>query len=149
MLIPNGVFNTYYKIADEFLENKFIGEDCKLIFINKEPCTNCVQNVYEDGSNPFTTLCTVCNGKNFIEIETSSIIRLRVYHNYKDWIKIGNVEFTDGKAQIIGYLADSNAVLRASQIKLFKNEMLAYKLSGQIFPHGFGSKYFISYIEKC
>lgn len=151
MIIPSGFFNSYYQAADEFIDNSFIGKDVTVVYETKEDCPNCNQNNYDGSISPFNNgLCPYCGGKSFIETQNTENIRLRVYHNNKSWIKIGNIETADGRAQIIGYASDAQKISQSSYLILFNSPAnLRYKLSSDIFPHGFGNKYFIAFIDKC
>ena len=150
MIIPSGVFTKYFEIADEFINNEFIGKNCKVSYEIQESCPNCNQNTYDGSISSFSNLCPVCNGKTYIITETFEDIRLRIYHSNKDWIKIGNTDKADGKAQIIGFKDDIPKISRANFIYLYSDTglNLKYKISSDIFPHGFNFKYFIAYIER-
>lgn len=147
-MINNAIFTKYYEAADQFIDNLYLGKAVKLYFITKKDCTNCNQNVY-DGNIPFTNLCPYCEGKNYIEEETTKNIRLRVYTVYKDWIKVAGVEFVSGRAQVIGYISDMTSVEQCTKLDIFDGTGLGmtYKLATRCTPHGFGLKYFISHID--
>lgn len=149
-MLNNAIFKIYEEACDLFLENKNIGFDAKLYFIDKKDCTNCNQNVY-DGNIPFTNLCPFCEGKNYIEIETTEIIRVRYYNNPKNWIKISGVDFISGRAQIIFYSKDLDKITKSKKIEIdpASSQNLIYSLSTKCFPHGFGSKYSVAFIDSC
>jgi len=146
--IPSGFFQLYRDGVDELLRNPSIGEDVTLVFVNNKECPNCKNNEYNGtGTIPFSTVCIYCGGSGSIEEQTTEVIRLRVYDNRKNWLKVGNVEFTAGRSQVLGKLEDADKIRRCSHMLVFNQ--YKYKLATDLFPHGFGQTYFVGYIDKC
>jgi hypothetical protein len=161
--LPNGLMDKYYEACDFFLNNDIIGRDCTIIYPPKRTaCTNCVvkpvgsttTNVYRDGGPaPFNfNSCPLCGGNGYKETEVTDTIRLRIYWEKSQWIKIGGAfNIDDAEAMIIGFMADVPKITRAIEILLVKDQTEAvYRatLLGKPYPHGFGrSRYFMAYLK--
>lgn len=153
-LIPNNIFDDYYKVVDELLANEYTSTSVVYYFQKKLACPNCLEgatNVYRPGGPiPFSVgVCPYCGGKNHVyEQTTSSGRRLRVYYNKKEWIQLGSIEFVDGMVQIRGYSSDIPTIKQCDKMKFFKDHDVFYKLNSTPFPYGFGERYFIAYCVK-
>lgn len=153
----------YQEAADLFIDNVNIGVNCTLVYPDKRTeCPNCKINtiggssinVYKTGGPyPFTVgNCQYCQGKGFKTENATEDIRLRIYQNPKNWIKVANIEIVAGRVQVIGYLSDSQKLRRAKEIELVSDQdyqKWKYKLATDIYPHGFGkNRYFLSYLDR-
>lgn len=164
-IIPDELFDDYYEICNEFLNNDYIGKSCTVVYpAQKDVCPNCTvvklasgsTNVYKSGGPyPFTVgLCPYCAGKGYSETETSEEIRLRVYWNKRDWKKISNnIQIPDAEVMTIGFIADMPKCQQASYVLMINEQSnrVAYRftLAGEPFPHGFGKDhYFIAYWKR-
>lgn len=135
-------------MTDEFIDNPNLGKDVTLYFTEKKDCTNCNQNVY-DGTIEFTKLCPYCEGKAYIEVTTTDTMRLRYYNNPRNWVKVSNIQFMDGRAQIIFYSSDLPKLMKCDKLQVRDGLNLFYKLATAAFPHGFGARYSIAFIDTC
>jgi hypothetical protein len=160
--IPEGVFESYQKAADEFILNSNIGVDCKLIYPPKRvACDNCegfrgnAAPAFRNGGVGTGFSCHQCQNSGFKEVEQTENIRLRAYWNQKDWKKVGpQIQVPDAEVMIIGFLSQLNLLLKASKIKLATHLEGEYNwdfaLASEPFPHGFGKKrYFIGYLKRA
>jgi hypothetical protein len=160
--IPSIVFDTYNKIVDYLLDNDNFSRVCTIYYPPiKEPCTNCPKlagtstNVWQGGEPaPFSfNSCQYCGGKGFREKEVTETIRLRIYWQKRDWVKIGNIAVPNATCQVIGYTTDLPKLMTCKFINLISEEHAVekdYKLAAKPFLHGFGkSRYFIAYLEDA
>lgn len=161
--IPSGTFDLYYEVCNELINNNFIGNSCTINYPPRRvSCDNCVtnhfgghsSNVYKPGGPaPFNFgNCPLCGGNGYHEEVDTDTVRLRIYWQRKDWIKIASVVLPDADVQIIGFLTDLPKVRRAAEIILFdkvSNEQWKFALSGEPFPHGFGkNRYFVAFMSR-
>lgn len=161
VVIPDSVWDKYNEACDFFLDNDHIGKSCTIVYPPKKtPCNNCITpvgasntNIYRDGGPaPFNFgSCPVCGGSGYKETESIESIRLRIYWNRKDWIRIaGSIVSDDADVMIIGYMTDIIKVKRASNLILAnENNEAQYRASivGQPTPWGFGRKrYFLAFL---
>jgi hypothetical protein len=96
--------------------------------------------------------CPLCGGNGYKEVETTDSIRLRVYWNRADWIRIaGSVVAEDAEIMVIGFMTDIFKVRKAAHIKLVDdNNEAEYRATvvGKPSPWGFGKdRYFVAYLE--
>ena len=161
--LPDGLIDKYYEVCDFFINNDIIGRACTLVYPPKrEVCTNCTlkpvgatsTNIYRHGGPmPFQFgNCPMCGGNGYKETETLGTIRLRIYWERANWIKIGgSVNIPDAEIMVIGFMADLPKLRQAIEILLAKDQNEAvYKttLVGQPTPHGFGrNKYFMAFLK--
>lgn len=154
-IIPSGIFQTYYDICDDILSNNYLSGNYTLYYPPlKTSCSNCVtgffggisKNVYKHGGPaPFESVCPLCGGNGYKEIESTDSVRLRVYYNPRDWIKIANLNIPKAEVMIIGFMSDIVKIERMNEILLD----VRYRLSSKPVPHGFGkNRYFISFLER-
>lgn len=155
--IPSGAFSQYYDTVDNFYLSNHISEQVKLFYIQRENCPNCIPghpNSYKTGGPiPFSFgPCPYCDGNNFIEITTTENIRLRVYSQKKDFIKIAtNTQIDDGMMQVIGKIENLSKMKKANYFLLYSDTGFGdwyYELSGEPVPFGFGSSQFACYIKR-
>jgi len=159
--IPDGFWDKYYEACDFFIDDNHIGRACTVVYPPKrEACVNCIKpvgtsstNVYRHGGPmPFEFgSCPLCGGNGYKEVETTGDIRLRVYWNRADWIRIaGSIVAEDAEVMIIGYIADITKVKRATHLLLAKdNNEGVYRgsLVGAPTPWGFGrNRYFQAFL---
>lgn len=162
--IPDDIFDTYYEVVDEMIDDYF-GVSCTLIYPPvKSLCPNCIYNSRVGSSSnkykiggpvPFDGgLCPVCDGNGFQEESQEESIMLRCYFDKKSWMKLG-VEFklADGGCVVYGHIRDMNKVQKANEITLNDansgNGVFRYRLSGEPIPHGFKKKkYFIAGMNR-
>jgi len=162
-LIPDSVFTTYKQFADDFISDNF-GVNCKLVYPEKRiVCANCVtspmpgasKNVYRNGGPaPFSFgLCPMCGGEGYSSEETTETIKMRVYFNPKDWVKVANVNTENAMAQTIGFIYDMPKIARANYV-ILNSDQDGYKewkfsLLREPLPHGFKrDRYFVAYWQR-
>ena len=148
------MFDNYYNIVDELLENEHTSDKVIFYFNKRIPCPNCLEgapNTYRTGGPvPFISgVCPYCGGKNHVYNETTQEGRFRIYYNKKEWVRLGSVEFVDGMVQIRGYMSDVPKLKQCEKLRFFKNYNVLYKLNSEPFPYGFGERYFIAYCVKA
>lgn len=161
--IPSGIFNTYYNVVDELIDNNFIGKSCTIYYPPVSvSCDNCTtahfggisKNVYRSGGPaPFNRgSCPLCGGNGTKESETTATLRLRIYWSKKDWVKQGNIQVPEADVMIMGYSTDLSKILNMNYIKLINEQTLLdgnYTLEGTPFYHGFGhNRYFVAYLKQ-
>jgi len=160
--IPSTLIDKYNEACDFFLNDNIIGRDCTIVYPPKRTsCNNCIvrpvgsttTNVYRNGGPaPFNFGgCPLCGGTGYKEIEYTDSIRLRIYWNRADWVKIGNVHVDNADVMVIGFMSDVTKLIRSIEIKLASSQAEAvYRatLVGQPVPHGFyRNRYFIAYLK--
>jgi len=160
--IPDGLWDKYNEAADFFIDNDYIGRLCTIIYPPKRTsCVNCIKpvgasttNVYRHGGPmPFSFGgCPMCGDDGYKEVEYTDTIRLRIYWNRKDWIRIvGNIGVADADAMVIGYMADLPKFSQAVELLLASRQNEAeYRVvvAGKPSPWGFGrSRYFVAFVK--
>ena len=161
--IPDGLFDKYREAADWFIDNDNIGRNCLIIYPPKRTsCDNCITkmigstttSVYRHGGPaPFSFGdCPMCGGNGYSEEESTDTIRLRVYWNRKDWVRITDgIGVDDADVMAIGYMSDISKVKRSIEIKLVSdNNEAEYRatVTGQPTPWGFGrNRYFVVFLK--
>lgn len=160
--IPNLVWDKYYEACDFFLNDNHVGRDCTIVYPPKRiPCNNCIikpvgaasVNVYRTGGPaPFSFgTCPLCGGDGYSETEVTDTIRLRVYWNRSEWLRIGgNINVEDAEAMIIGFMVDLPKVQRATELILVKDNNVNYRvvLMGKPTPWGFGKNRYFTVLVK-
>lgn len=126
--IGSGIFNLYYEASDFFIENPMIGKVLTIVYESREPKSLTYSDTLLDFSE---------------QVKTEDI-KIRMYHNPRDWKKLGYVDMISGRVQVIGYMTDAIKLQRATYMT-YSN--LKYKLGVQPVPHGFGSRYFVAYLD--
>ncbi len=155
-LIPDSLFDDYNTFVDELHTNKFISREVTLFYISTTNCPNCVPghpNMYNGtGPSPFSFgPCPYCNGNNYIEEEKNKVVRLRVYFNRKDFIKVSNTVVEDAEAQIIFKADLLPSIVKAEYISLFSDLDYGdqkFVLAGDPTPFGFGSTQYSAFVRK-
>lgn len=160
--IPNSLFDKYNEACDTFLENPFFSKQVTLIYPSKkEECSNCNTSMIGDSSTntyrhggpmPFGFgSCPLCGGNGLRETEITDTIRLRLYFNRKDWIKVvSGINIPDAAAMIIGYMTDLPKLRKCSEIVVsIDNNQAEFRLNliGVPIPHGFGQRYFLAFLN--
>jgi len=163
--IPDGMMDKYYEACDFFIDNDYIGRACTIVYPPKRvPCDNCIvkpvgtttTNVYRTGGPapfPFGN-CPLCGGNGYSETEITDTIRMRIYWNRSEWMRIGgNIQVEDAEAMAIGYMTDLPKLQRAIEIILIKGTNYAeYRttLAGKPTPWGFGrNRYFVAVFKAA
>lgn len=157
-LIPEDFFDEYYKIVDELYLNNHVSEKVRLYYINRENCPNCVPgnpNMYKSGGPiPFNFgPCPYCDGKNFLESETTEEISLRVYEGGRSnsFIKAGNTTINNSKLYVIGKMESYPKLKKCDYFLLFSNTGFGdwkFTLDSEPLPFGFGSTQFKCFIKS-
>ena len=131
--IPSGIFSSYIDGVNYLIDEPNIGRDLTLVYEVKEPRST---NTY---SNTFVELDTET-------VVTTERIRARVYHTPRNWIKTStNVEFVNGRIQIMGRWEDVDNLRRCSRIEL--DTGVRYKLATDPVRHGFTHDYYIAFLD--
>jgi hypothetical protein len=164
-MLPFGedFFSLYYTSVDWMLTNDQISEVVQLTYQSTtDKCSNCIYNNGQptnlyNGSGPYPFsfgLCPLCNGKGYKDVEAATEnIRLRVYWESRDWRKIvSKIEYPNAKCMILGAIDNLPKITKANKIQIFTNSAnyneWTFKLAGEPFLHGFGSRYFGAFLER-
>src|SRR5690606_1809544 len=96
-------------------------------------------------------ICPYCGGIGHTEVAVTETIRLRLYWNKRDWIKLAsNIQVPEAAVMSSGFLSDMDKCVSCERA-VFINEQseltkYTFSLASEPFPHGFGKdKYFIAY----
>lgn len=153
--IGSGFLSYYYAVADELIDTQGVGEACRLYFVSKTNCPNCLKGApgkYRPGGPiEFSIgMCPYCNGKNYVENVTNRDVNLRTYWREQDWRKIAKIEFREGRVMVIGYMRDYDDFRKATHMRFFTDldQEYKYKLTGEPMPHGFGKRYFAAVCDR-
>ena len=125
--LNSGFFNPYFEAVDFLLEEPNIAKIITLVYKIKK---NINSINYEEMLDEFE--------------ETTETINVRLYHSPRDWLKSGTIQFIDGRVQILGYMSDSEKLMKSTEIRFGGR---TYKLTASPLPHGFGSRYFIAFLD--
>jgi hypothetical protein len=162
IIIPKGLIDKYYEACDFFLNNDLIGRSCTIVYPpRRTSCANCTvrligsnsHNTYRNGGPaPFSFgSCPLCGGNGYKEVEVTDTIRLRIYWNRADWIKVGGISIDNANVMVIGSIIDVPKISRAIELHLATSQTEAkYRatLVGKPVPHGFGrNRYFVAYLK--
>ncbi len=107
-----------------------LGVNCVLVYPElRQQCVNCLTrtmgvgssaNVYRlGGPIPFQQgrPCPLCNGKGFKLVENTETVKMRVYYNPKEWVKIAmQIKVPDKMIQTILFLSDMPKVMKAKHL---------------------------------
>jgi hypothetical protein len=161
--IPESLFDKYKEFVDYLLSDEHFSKNCTLVYPPlRTECPNCtinmvgssVINTYRHGGPaPFNFGdCSMCGGQGYKEVEHTGSLRLRIYWNRKDWIKIvKSIVLNDADVMVIGNMSDLRKFKQAIEILLITSQNNAeYRtvLVGQPTPWGFSQdKYFIAYLK--
>lgn len=128
--LNSSILDVHEEICDYLLDT-FAYKTCKIIYPQKNnSCPNCIQDtdtnastgIYKTGGPvPFTnyTICPYCGGLGKLYIEESETVKLRVYFNQKQFVKIDefkSIVIDNDVIQIIGYLTDLPKLERAKEL---------------------------------
>ena len=158
--IASGLFDLYHEGIDSLIENLGGRSPSTLIYpAIKTPCENCTQNyfggsstnVYKTGGPfPFSDgFCPLCGGKGFKESENSESVKLIVYWEPKNWVKLPGISFDvpDTTIQTKGYMKDLPKIERAIELRVSRTiegfGTWRFKRKGEPVPAGFHNKYLI------
>ena len=140
--IPSTVFDKFNEAI--LLFNRTV----TLVYPEKrERCPNCMTNTIggrsintyrSGGAFPFSrgVLCPLCGGKGVKLIESTEEVQMRVYHNRKDWVKVGfEVDIPSSSIQTLIYMSDYVKIVRAKEllVDVGKYNKLRYKRAGEPF----------------
>jgi hypothetical protein len=129
MDIPNDIFGCYEEGVEALLNSPYIGREAKLYYETKQKC------ICEG-------ICSDCNGVN--KVILLDTITIRIYNSTKQWLQTGGIQFIDGRCQILGRMKDADTLSRCTYILA---EGKKFKLITHPMRHGFGSNYFIAYMD--
>lgn len=156
-MIPDGIFEQYYKFVDELYTNPHISEEATLYYVKRGNCSNCIPghpNKY-NGTGPISFNfgpCPVCNGKNYLDITTTEKIRLRLYDfKNREYTKEGNVAIDKFRQYVIGKIEDYTKLKQAEYFLFFSNTGYGdwkFTLDSEPAPFGFGSSQFKAFIKR-
>lgn len=142
--IPESVFTKYYDIIDSTITDIF-GIDCTLVFVETvEEVSNTFDNIPANKSinaHRQQTGDFKRENKTYKEVATEETIRLKVYWNSKDWVKVGSSTVVpDNSIQTIFFASDLDKVMRAKYLLVHQNiETLReyrFTMLGEPFPMG-------------
>tara|TARA_Y100000114_G_C11656312_1_gene276763 strand:- start:173 stop:658 length:486 start_codon:yes stop_codon:yes gene_type:complete len=142
--IPESVFTKYYDIIDSTI-NDIFGIDCELVFIEKiEEISNTFDNIPHNKSiNAHRRRSDNYKrgNKTIKEVEKRETVKLKVYWDSKNWVKVGGgIVVPDNSIQTIFFASDLDKVMRAKFLHVHKNisELRDYKFTkfGEPFPMG-------------
>lgn len=142
--IPSGVFTKYNEFADAMIAD--FGVNCQLVYTEKieeisesipRPKQRRSLNVQDRNDSSGFSRGT----KKYKTVENTENIKLRVYWNKKDWIKIGDIDVPDGSIQTIGYLTDITKINKAKALIVNTDvdgyEEYRFEKTAESFPWGF------------
>jgi hypothetical protein len=151
MDIPQGVTDLFNSITSDMISKNF-GVPCTLIYgANRQECINCVYNTITKSSTglfktggplPFIgTVCPYCSGVGYKNIEVTETIKMRVYFNKKDFLRIElPITVTNSTIQTIAFITDLPKLQKAQEIIANSNlqnySVYRYILAGEIIPYG-------------
>lgn len=160
--IPSGLFDIYYSYVDDF--NNSLGVSCELSYPPVQVACSCTDNVgnksinryHHGGPAPINFGgCALCGGQGYKESSPSTdTIKLRIYENPKDWIKVGvPVNVSNNTVQIIGFASDLPKYNQAIKVEINTPQqghgVKSFDKAGDVSLHGFGkTRYFIAYLNK-
>ena len=163
--IPDEVFTKYKEFGDAMINQ--LGINCKVVYPPKrENCVNCVYdpigkksaNRYRHGGpKPFNFgRCPMCGGNGFKEVESEEVVKLRVYYDYRDFVKVDGVSINapGERVQIIGYLTDMHKVRRANEIIINSDKggygTWRFVKGSEPAPWGLKKdRYFVAFLERA
>lgn len=113
----------------------------------RDRCPNCIVNTIggrsintyrSGGAFPFSrgVLCPLCGGKGLKLTENTEELQMRVYHNARDWVKIGfEADIPSGSIQTIIYMSDYVKVVKAKEllVDVGKYNKMRFKRLGEPF----------------
>jgi hypothetical protein len=156
--IPESVFTKYYDIIDSTITDIF-GVDCTLVFVeNVEEISNTFDNIPQNKSiNAHRQHIGDYKRENktYKEVETTETIKLKVYWNSKDWVKVGNnIVVPDNSIQTIFFATDLDKIMRAKHLLVHQNieTLREYKFTmfGEPWPMGLRqNRYFGCFWERA
>ena len=132
--IPDGFWDKYNEVCDLFLSDNNFSRVCTIVYPPKKiKCDNCTlkpvgassTNVYRNGGPaPFNFgSCPLCGGNGYKEQSITDDIRLRLYWNRRDWLKLAGKlvipENTD--LMIIGNMSDAVKIKNSVEIIVAKD----------------------------
>lgn len=145
--IPSEVFNDYFEVCDELINNPAIGKDVILYYpetITQVTDTSHTLNLVDGPPTNFGPDGNLNNfermggGTSYSKVENTETIRCRLYMTQKDWNKLGVIAIPEVKAMMITKIVNWEKIVRANQIGVeFAGTIQRYVLSSQMQPWGF------------
>lgn len=142
--IPSTVFTKYKEFADAMIAD--FGVNCKLVYTEQvEEISEDVPRVKQRRSMNIQDRNDAAGfargSKKFKTVENTEDIKLRVYWNRKDWVKVGEIDIPDGAIQTIGYLSDFTSINKAKAL-IVNSDIDGYReyrfiKAAEPFPWGF------------
>jgi hypothetical protein len=142
--IPSTVFTKYKEFADAMIAD--FGVNCKLVYTEQvEEISEDVPRVKQRRSMNIQDRNDAAGfargSKKFKTVENTEDIKLRVYWNRKDWVKVGEIDIPDGAIQTIGYLSDFTSINKAKAL-IVNSDIDGYReyrfiKASEPFPWGF------------
>lgn len=164
--IPSAIFTNHEWMVDELIDGE-IGTNCSLIYPSKRaPCDNCKfdpqtersSGLYKSGGPipfPNHTLCPRCQGRGFLSLPETDIVRLRIYWEPSSWRNLGiKVVDADGVCMTIGYMSELAKMEKAEKVILHsdleKIRRYVCVREGEAQPHGFRrNRYFVQMLRRA
>tara|TARA_R100000008_G_C3584317_1_gene170969 strand:+ start:1195 stop:1686 length:492 start_codon:yes stop_codon:yes gene_type:complete len=144
--IPTSVFN---KLNEAIL---LFNRTCTLVYPEKkERCINCFTNTiggrsvnsYRSGG-PVSfnrgSLCPLCGGEGFKNVEFTKDVELRVYYNRKEFIDVGvEADIPSNVIQTVGLMSDYADIMKAKEllVSVGSQNQGRYKRISEPYPQGF------------
>jgi hypothetical protein len=142
--IPSTVFTKYKEFADAMIAD--FGVNCKLVYTEQvEEISEDVPRVKQRRSMNIQDRNDAAGfargSKKFKTVENTEDIKLRVYWNRKDWVKVGEIDIPDDAIQTIGYLSDFTSINKAKAL-IVNSDIDGYReyrfiKASEPFPWGF------------
>lgn len=154
--VPESVFEKYYDVIDSTFT--IFGVVCQLVYIDQvEEISNTYDNIAPNKSinvhrrrpEQFSR-----ENKTYREVEKTEDIKIKVYWDNKNWVKVGgNLVLPDNAIQTIFFATDLPKINRAKELIVHKNikdlQEMRFKKIGEPFPMGLRqNRYFGCFWER-
>jgi len=154
--IPQSVFDKYYDVVDSTFD--IFGVTCQLVYIEQiEIIDNAYDNIPDNRSvNPHRRPNGNYkrNNKTIKEVEKTEDIKIKVYWNRRDWVKVGgNIVTPDNGIQTIFFATDLPKFQKAKELIVHKDikesKESRFQTIGEPFPMGIGlTRYYGCFWER-
>jgi hypothetical protein len=154
--IPQSVFDKYYDVVDSTFD--IFGVTCQLVYIEqKEVIDNSYNNIPDNRSvNPHRRPNGNYkrNNKTIKEVEKTEDIKIKVYWNRRDWVKVGgDIVTPDNGIQTIFFATDLPKFQKAKELIVHKgikeSKESRFQTVGEPFPMGIGlNRYYGCFWER-